>query len=34
LSRRLSAQMVGKVRKGKSGSTRYMYGLSVTGGDF
>lgn len=29
LSRRLSAQLVGKVRKGKSGSTRYMYGLSV-----
>jgi putative DNA primase/helicase len=31
LSRRLSAQLVGKVRKGKSGSVRYMYGLSVRG---
>lgn len=30
LSRRLSAQLMGKVRKGKSGSVRYMYGLSVT----
>lgn len=30
LSRRLSAQLMGKVRKGKSGSTRYMYGLSVS----
>lgn len=30
LSRRLSAQLVGKVRKGKTGSTRYMYGLSVS----
>lgn len=30
LSRRLSAQLSGKIRKGKSGSTRYMYGLSVS----
>lgn len=30
LSRRLSAQLMGKVRKGKSGSVRYMYGMSVT----
>lgn len=30
LSRRLSAQLMGKVRKGKTGSVRYMYGLSVS----
>ena len=34
LSRRLASQLIGKVRRGKSGSQRFMYGMSVKGGDF
>lgn len=34
LSRRISAMLVGKVRKGKTGSTRYLYGMDVKPGDF
>lgn len=34
LSRRISATLGGKVRKGKTGSIRYMYGLGVNPGDF
>jgi putative DNA primase/helicase len=34
MSRRLSAMLGSRVRKGKTGATRYMYGMSVKDGDF
>lgn len=34
LSRRLSVMLQGRIRRGKTSSTRYIYGLSVKQGDF